>query len=101
MAEGFSPMEKIAGRRINRLTAKAVAAASKPGLYGDGDSLYLKIGDTGSKSWIGRMVGGKIRKHGLGPAPEVSLAEAREKADEVRRLIRNGVDPREATRQAG
>ena len=91
--------EKIAGRRINRLTAKAVAAASKPGLYGDGDSLYLKVGETGSKSWIVRWtVGGKIRKHGLGPAPEVSLAEAREKADEVRRLIRNGIDPREDRR---
>jgi integrase len=91
--------EKVAGRRINRLTAKAVAAASKPGLYGDGDSLYLKVGDGGSKSWIVRWtVGGKIRKHGLGPAPEVSLAEAREKAGEVRRLIRNGIDPREDRR---
>ena len=91
--------EKVAGRRINRLTAKAVAAASKPGLYGDGDSLYLKVGETGAKSWIVRWtVGGKLRKHGLGPAPEVSLAEARQKADEVRRLIRSGIDPREDRR---
>ena len=32
------------------------------------------------------------------PAPEVSLAEAREKADAVRRLFLNGIDPREDRR---
>ena len=91
--------ERIAGRRINRLTAKGVAAASKPGLFGDGDGLYLKVGETGSKSWIVRWkAGGKLRKHGLGPAPEVSLAEARQKADEVRRAIRSGIDPNEDRR---
>jgi integrase len=91
--------ERIAGKRVNRLTAKAVAAASKPGLYGDGDGLYLKVAESGSKSWVVRWTtGGKLRKHGLGPSPSVSLAEAREKADQARRLIRNGTDPREERR---
>lgn len=30
---------------------------------------------------------------GLGPYPEVSLAEARDKARELRKQIRNGIDP--------
>ena len=42
--------------------------------------------------------GGKVRKYGLGPVHTVSLAEARDKAAEVRRLILDGIDPREARR---
>ena len=40
---------------------------------------------------------GKLKPHrrdiGLGPYPEVSLAEARAKAMELRSPIRNGIDP--------
>jgi integrase len=37
---------------------------------------------------------------GLGPYPDVSLAEARQKAFDARRLLRDGVDPIEARRAA-
>ena len=37
---------------------------------------------------------------GLGPYPDVSLAEAREKAYEARRLLRDGIDPIETRRAA-
>jgi hypothetical protein len=40
---------------------------------------------------------GKLKPHrrdiGIGPYPEVSLAEARAKATELRLQIRNGIDP--------
>ena len=42
------------------------------------------------------MIAGKARQMGLGSWPEVSLAEARKRALEGRRLARNGVDPIDA-----
>src|SRR5690606_29567507 len=48
----------------------------------------------GSRSWILRtMVGDKRRDIGLGGYPDVSLGMAREKAQEAKELIRQGVDP--------
>jgi integrase len=43
---------------------------------------------------------GRERWMGLGPYPDVSLAEARQKAFDARRLLRDGVDPIEARRGA-
>ena len=78
------------------VVARAVKAR-KVGMLNDGGGLYLKNGS----SWIFRY---DHRDMGLGPAPpEVSLAEAREKAAEARRLRRDGKDPigeRRASRAA-
>ena len=63
--------------------------------------LYLQIAAAGSKSWIFRyrMNGRKTpRDMGLGPVHTVTLAEAREKAREARKLILEGADPIEAKR---
>lgn len=56
--------------------------------------LYLQVTGGGGRSWVLRaMVGTKRREIGLGAYPEVSLANAREKAAQARNLIRQGVDP--------
>ena len=53
-------------RRMTRLTAAAVRAASKPGLYGDGDGLYLQVSAFDTKAWVFRyMIDGRPRKMGL------------------------------------
>ncbi|UUX48919.1 integrase arm-type DNA-binding domain-containing protein [Nisaea acidiphila] len=79
---------------MNRLTAKTVKSLKDPGLYGDGNALYLRIGPKGGKSWILRtVVHGRRRDIGLGSAGLVSLAEARELAIDYRRIARNGGDP--------
>jgi hypothetical protein len=44
------------------------------------------------------MLKGKSRDMGLGPFPDVTLAEAREKAATARRLLRDGRDPLEEKR---
>jgi integrase len=45
-------------------------------------------------SWVLRAyVGSKRRNFGLGPYPEVSLAEARQKATDYKRLCLQGIDP--------
>ena len=74
---------------------------SKPGLHGDGGTLYLAVAPGGSKSWIQRLtIDGKRHDIGLGGFPLVSLAEARHKAFENRRLAWAGGDPRAAKRRA-
>jgi len=77
-----------------KLTAKSVQALKGPGRYGDGDGLYLEVSRTGSKSWILRVtVHGRRRDIGLGGLSWVSLAEAREKARELRKVAKEGRDP--------
>ena len=89
-------------RHYQRLNALAVSQAKAPGLYPDGDSLYLKVARTGSKSWVlrYRLNGRKTpRDMGLGPVRLVSLSEARSKAQEARRLLLEKIDPLEERRQ--
>src|SRR6516225_12012735 len=86
--------------QANKLTALKVARINKPGRHADGGGLILQCatGADGSprKSWIFRYeVGGRERWMGLGAYPDVSLAEAREKAIKCRSLRSQGKDPLE------
>ena len=76
------------------LTVKGIEAKKEPGMYGDGGGLYLRVGPTGSKSWILRtVISGKRRELGIGSAELVTLAEARERALAMRKVARGGGDP--------
>lgn len=74
---------------MGKMTATAFKAAmGKPGTYGDGDGLFLKVADSGSASWLVRIQhGGKRRDYGLGSAKVVTLAQARAKAQELRQAV--------------
>ena len=90
-------------RLKNQLTIKALAGEKlkKPGLFADGDGLYLQVGPTGARSWVYRYkVQGKQRTIGLGPLDKVGLVEARALAAEQARLRMAGSDPLAAKRQA-
>lgn len=85
------------------LTAISVKNAAEPGKYHDGKGagLFLLVKPTGAKSWVQRIViRGKRREIGLGAYPLVSLAEAREKAFENKRLAHAGGDPLAEKRKA-
>jgi Arm DNA-binding domain len=87
--------------KVAVLSARTVQTLRKPGMYLDGRGLYLRIGPGGNKSWIYRFaLDGKTRDMGLGPSPDISLAEARERAAAQRKLRLDGTDPI-AARQAG
>jgi integrase len=87
------------GKRVQRLTARAVAAQTVPGYYPDGDGLYLQVSASGSKSWVLRYTLRKrAREMGLGSLSAVSLADARQRAAASRRLLAEGIDPIEARR---
>ncbi len=79
--------------KLNRLTSRAVATASKPGLYADGGGLYLRVGRGGAKSWCLRyMLEGKAREMGLGGLATrliaTRLVKAWEKQDHLRVELR-------------
>ena len=79
---------------VNKLSARAVANAKTPGLYGDGGGLYLQVSNTGTKSWLFRYkIGGRSRYMGLGSLTTISLAKARELAGECRSLRLQHIDP--------
>ena len=83
-----------------KLTARA-AATTKPGRYGDGGGLYLVVSPSGARKWVYRFTyAGKVTETGLGSANVVSLAEARRKAYEARRLLDAGENPVVAKRKA-
>ena len=97
-------------RNIHRLTPSAVKNA-KPGkrpdgtfrakIYPDGGGLYLQVTPgkiRASRSWIFRYADARQRERymGLGSLDTVSLADARGKASDCRKLIEQGRDPIEA-----
>jgi len=87
-------------RQQQRLSALQVSKLNKPGLYGDGGGLTLQITATGAKSWLFRyMVAGRPFGMGLGPTHTVSLAEARQKALDARKLLIDGINPLAAKKQ--
>jgi hypothetical protein len=81
-------------RPINKLNARQVATASKPGRYSDGGGLYLAI-DEKRRRWVFRYTRlGKTIDLGLGNAQDVSLAYARIAATKLREALTAGLDPK-------
>ncbi|MEM7075307.1 MAG: integrase arm-type DNA-binding domain-containing protein [Pseudomonadota bacterium] len=81
---------------MSKLTKLEVKNKSKDGMHSDGQGLYLRVRGK-AKSWILRVTvrGQKSRREiGLGGYPDVSLAEAREKAAALRAEAKAGNDPK-------
>ncbi len=79
---------------MGKLSATGVKAASRPGRIGDGDGLFLIIQPGGTKSWVCRVQkNGNRRDFGLGSASKVTLAQARDRAREIRAWVELGLDP--------
>ncbi|MCY0873299.1 MAG: tyrosine-type recombinase/integrase [Acidithiobacillus caldus] len=79
--------------QIHKLTARKVETAG-PGTYPDGGNLYLRVRSTGSRAWVLRYVtNGKAREIGMGSLDVLSLAEARNKAEAMRKAVAAGTDP--------
>lgn len=92
-------------KKVKELSAMSVAKIKGNGRHAvDGvDGLHLRIVNN-SRAWVLRVAVGQRRDNngqlkihhrdiGLGSYPEVSLAEAREKARKLKLQIRNGIDP--------
>ena len=79
-----------------KLTQRQCATLS-PGKYNDGGGLWLHVKASGARKWFVRIViDGKRRELGGGGYPATTLAQAREKATEMQRLAKQGIDPTQA-----
>ncbi len=77
-----------------KLNTRIIKQLDQPGRYADGKGLYLHIRTTGSRQWLLRTtVQNKRTDIGLGSLNFVSLAEAREKAIELLKQVKAGLDP--------
>lgn len=88
-------------RKAQELGPLHIKRLVEPGIHfvGGVSGLQLQIKDTGARSWLLRVQIGKKRRHiGLGGYPDVTLAQARERAREARDKIRLGIDPVEERR---
>jgi len=75
-------------------------ATRKPYKVSDEKGLFLEVKPTGSKLWRFKYrFAGKEKLLSVGIYPDVSLKQAREQRDELRKQIANGVDPSD-TRKA-
>lgn len=88
-------------KQLNRLTAIQVKNAKQKGLHHDGGGLYLQVKTSGTKSWLFcYRLDGRDREMGLGSENTVTLAEARIKAQEARKLLADKIDPLKARQEA-
>src|SRR5262249_11987824 len=84
-------LHKLTDTELKRLVK--VTDGTKDGLHSDGGNLHFRV--TGAaRSWVFRYtLNGRTRDAGLGRWPDRSLAEARAKATEGRKLLLDGIDP--------
>ena len=85
--------KKLTATRIDSLKPKEKAYAITDT---DGRGLHILIKPNGSKLWEFNFVcplDGKRKKTSLGLYPDVTLKHARDKRDERRRLVANGINP--------
>ena len=86
--------------KLNDRQIKNAKPAEKPFKLNDGKGLYLYINTSGGKlSRFDFSHNGKRKTLSIGKYPTVSLVEARQAAENARRLLVSGQDPSEAKQQ--
>lgn len=86
---------------LNDRQIKNAKPSEKPYKLADGHSLHLLVKPNGGKYWrFDYAFGGKRKTLSIGTYPTISLAEAREAAENARRMIANGQSPSEAKQAA-
>jgi integrase len=85
--------------RLSEFTIRKAKPKEKPDRLTDGGGLHLLVQSSGSKLWQMRYRhGGRENVLSFGQFPLVSLAEARRKRDEAKKLLIGHIDPAEQRR---
>lgn len=80
---------------------RAIKPAEKPVKHFDGGGLFLLVTPQGAKMWrLAYRLDGKPKTMSFGPYPEISLAQARQKRDAAKAMLRDGMDPMAPRRAA-
>ncbi len=108
---GSLPFEQgsLMGRGLHILTARAVATLTSVGRHADGGGLYLHVRDRSGRVerlWVFRYKRGERgleaeKTLSLGPARDVSLADARTLASRCRAALARGANPRDEIAKGG
>lgn len=81
---------------LSELQVKNAKPAHKDVKLFDGGGLYLLVTPSGGKLWYFKYrFTGKEKKLALGAYPSVSLADARQRREDAKKLLVNGADPGE------
>lgn len=92
-------MEVRVARKIDRLGARS-ATTLGAGLHADGGGLYLRVEPTGARRWVFiYRRGAKRHEMGFGALADIPLSEARNLAQDARRLVKAGRNPIEERRR--
>nr|SPS05119.1 putative prophage P4 integrase [Candidatus Nitrotoga fabula] len=86
---------------LTELQIKNVKASDKPVKLSDSEGLYLLVQPNGAKYWrLAYRFAGKQKTLALGVYPRESLADARNKRNDARKVLANGADPGEVRKAA-
>lgn len=85
---------------LSALQVRSAKAKDRPYKVSDSGGLYMFVQPSGQRYWrLAYRWAGKQKTMALGVFPDVSLADARAKRDEARKLLVAGKDPVETARQ--
>lgn len=91
----------MATNTLTDAKCRAIKAGDKATKTFDGGGLFLFCSPTGAKVWrMAYRVAGKAQTAVIGPYPAVGLAEARQKRDAIKAMLRDGQNPAEARKPA-
>jgi integrase len=86
--------------RLSTAKIQNATAQKKTVRLFDGRGLYLEIAPTGSRWWRFKYrFAGMEKRISLGVYPDVGLKKARDRRDEMRKLVADGIDPSAARKQ--
>ncbi len=79
---------------LNDTKIRSLKPSEKPFKVSDSHGLYLLVNPGGSRLWyLKYCINGKESRLGLGAYPEVSLANARQQRDGIRKLLAQNINP--------
>lgn len=80
--------------KLTDTAIRKTKSEAKPYKMADGGGMYLEVMPNGSKYWrLKYRFAGKEKRLALGVYPDVSLADARERREQARKLLANDTDP--------
>ena len=86
--------------KLSDTTIRNAKPTAKPVRMFDGGGLYLEVAPSGGKLWrLKYRIADKEKRLAIGTYPDVGLKLARQRRDEARELIAQGIDP-SAAKQA-